>query len=252
MADTKIEWADTVWNPMTGCSRVSAGCANCYMFELYPRLKAMGVPGYEREPNQVTFMTERVIQPYYWKKPRRVFVNSMSDLFEERVPFAFIDSVFKAMRETPQHRYMVLTKRPERATAWWRLQDVGQGWAKNVWMGVSVESQQYASRIEYLAPIAGAVKFVSAEPLIGELTLADYMHRRLFDWLIVGGESGNHVDKLRPMELDWARRLRDECEEYGIPFFLKQLGRQKGIAGGKRGHDLALLDGRLHRAEPAL
>ena len=245
MAETKIEWADTVLNPTTGCSRVSPGCANCYMFTLYPRLTAMGVRGYEHAPDVVTLLPDRIEQPYTWRKPRRVFVNSMSDLFEERVPFDFIDRMFYVMEDTPQHRYMVLTKRPERAALYSKR--VGD-WPDNIWIGTSVESQRYAGRIAELSAIPAKVRFLSAEPLIDRLSIAEHLKQGRLEWVIAGGESGH---KARPMDIAWARKLRDECAEYDVPFFLKQLGSRLGKGGGKGGGDDALLDGQLYREEPA-
>ena len=200
----------------------------------------MGVPGYEFDPSTVTLMEDRIEQPYKWRKPRRVFVNSMSDLFEERVPFDFIGKMFEVMEDTPMHRYMVLTKRPERAVLYSKQFD---HWPDNVWIGTSVESQPYADRIAVLSAIPAKVRFLSAEPLIDSLSIAEHLRQGRLEWAIVGGESGK---KARPMDLDWARRLRDECEQHDVPFFLKQLGGRQD----KRGGDKAILDGRLHREEP--
>ena len=170
MAST-IEWTDETWNPVTGCSRVSPGCDNCYMFALYPRLHAMGVPGYEAAPDIVQMLPNRLNAPLTWAKPRRVFVNSMSDLFHKQVTFEFITDVFKVMREADQHIFQVLTKRPGRAVGWWEQcgkHEFGE-WPKNVWIGTSVENQKYAPRLTVLGRIPAEIRFVSAEPLLGPL-----------------------------------------------------------------------------------
>lgn len=240
---SKIEWTDTTWNPTTGCSRVSPGCDNCYMFAMYPRLKQMGVTGYDHAPDQVALVPSRIDRPRQWKNPRRVFVNSMSDLFHHDISFEYIAWIFGVMRETPQHTYQVLTKRPGRAAAFKddeMAKDTEWRWPQNVWIGTSVESQKYAPRIEPLRRIH-ATRFVSAEPLLEPLTLAEYMDA--LDWLIVGGESGPNA---RPMELDWVRVLRDEAHDAGVAFFLKQLG---GVRN-KRGGDKAVLDGETYHEFP--
>ena len=163
-----IEWTDETWNPVTGYSRVSPGCDNCYMFALYPRLRAMEVPGYEASPDSVQMLPERLKVPLSWRRPRRVFVNSMSDLFHPQVEYDFISNVFAVMGQARQHVFQVLTKRPGRAAGWWRSH--GQSrfgeWPENVWMGTSVESQKYAPRLSVLRRIPATVRFVSAEPLL--------------------------------------------------------------------------------------
>ena len=168
MAST-IEWTDETWNPVTGCTRVSPGCDHCYMFALYPRLTAMGVPGYGGDPREVRLLPERLDAPMRWGKPRRVFVNSMSDVFHPRVPYEFINGIFDVMCEASERRghvFQVLTKRPGRAVGWWeRHQSRYNGeWPDGVWVGTSVESQKYAPRITVLARLPAAVRFVSAEP----------------------------------------------------------------------------------------
>lgn len=231
-----IEWTDETWNPVTGCSRVSPGCDNCYMFALYPRLKAMGVPGYADAPDAVRALPERLRVPATWKRPRRVFVNSMSDLFHPHVEFAFISRVFAAMRDAERHVFQILTKRPGIAVGWWEKRgrhEFGE-WASNVWMGTSVESQKYAPRLTVLGRIPARIRFVSAEPLLGPLDLSEWLSDGTLQWVIAGGESG---PKARPMELDWARNLRDQCGDAGAPFFLKQLG---GRRGKRSGHEAAL------------
>ena len=213
---------------------MSPGCDNCYMFAAYPRLKSLGSRGYETEPTDVRLMEERVERPLRWQRPRMAFVNSMSDMFHPEVPYEYIDRVFDVMARAEIHTFQVLTKRPGRAVDWWKQSGMG-GLPDNVWLGVSVETQKYAPRIDVLARMPVKCLFVSAEPLLGEVDLSAYMDR--VDWLIVGGESGVEA---RPMDLDWARSLRDQAVETATPFFLKQLGGR----GNKRGGDAAMLDGR--------
>ena len=241
MSDSRIEWTDTTWNPVTGCTKVSAGCDNCYMFRQYPRLRGMGVNGYDRAPDVVQLLPDRVDQPRRWTRPRRVFVNSMSDLFHPDVPYAFINRVFTTMAETPAHEYQVLTKRPGRANHWWERTGHLQlaAWPPNVLLGVSVESQQHHKRVRMLERLPAPVRFVSAEPLLGPLDLMTYLVHGAIQWVIAGGESGPGA---RPMDLEWARTLRDQCAWANVPFFLKQLGG----ARNKRGGNLAMLDGRTH------
>lgn len=244
-----IEWTDETWNPVTGCTRVSPGCDNCYMFALYPRLTAMGVSGYEGRPDQVKVLPERLNAPMRWSRPRRVFVNSMSDLFHPHVPCEFVYQVFDVMRRTGKRRghvFQVLTKRPGRAVAWWaRFRfEFSDEWPVNVWIGTSVESQKYAPRITVLARVPAPIRFVSAEPLLGAVDLRSWLEAGDVQWVIAGGESGRGA---RPMNLDWARALRDQSSDAGVAFFLKQLG---GRHGKRSGHE-ALLDGRTWTEMPA-
>ena len=243
-----IEWTDETWNPLTGCSRVSPGCDNCYMFALYPRLRAMGVPGYQTVPDDIRPMRERLQVPLSWKKPRRIFVNSMADLFHPQVPFSFVSEVFATMQEAISsrgHVFQILTKRPGRAAAWWEQNayDFQDSWPKNVWIGSSVESQKYAPRLTVLARIPAAVRFVSAEPLLERIDLTKWLNDGSVNWVIVGGESGPHA---RPMELDWVRDLRDQSIAADVTFFLKQLG---GVRN-KRGGEAAVLDGQTWQQMP--
>ena len=169
-----IEWTDETWNPVTGCTRVSSGCDHCYMFALYPRLRAMGVTGYATTPEDVQLLPERLRTPLSWKKPRLVFVNSMADLFHQRVPFDFIFEAFSVMQEAAAkrgHVFQVLTKRPGRAVGWWKAygEHFPDGWPPNVWIGTSVESLKYAPRLTVLARLPAPVRFVSAEPLLEPL-----------------------------------------------------------------------------------
>ena len=245
MAST-IEWTDETWNPVTGCSRVSPGCDNCYMFALYPRLHAMGVPGYEAAADTVQMLPERLNAPLTWGKPRRVFVNSMSDLFHPKVPFEFISQVFDVMRRADQHIFQVLTKRPGLAVGWWEKcgKDQFGEWPANVWIGTSVENQKYAPRLTVLGRIPAAIRFVSAEPLLGPLDLDEWLCDGTLQWVIVGGESGRRA---RPMDIEWARTARDQSCAAKVEFFFKQWGGRRG----KRSGEKALLDGRLWQEMPA-
>lgn len=221
MADrSRIEWTGATWNPVTGCDRVSAGCDNCYALALARRLKAMGSDKYQRDGDPrtsgpgfaVTTHPEVLGQPTHWQSPRTVFVNSMSDLFHARVPLEFIQQVFQVMVDTPQHTYQVLTKRPLRAS---RLAG-DLPWPQNVWLGVSIESEAVAHRVDHLRRIPAAVRFLSCEPLLGSL---DGLDLTGIDWVIAGGESGPNY---RPMDIRWARGLRDLCLGQMVPFFFKQ------------------------------
>ena len=221
MADrSRIEWTSATWNPVTGCDRVSAGCDNCYALALARRLKAMGAEKYQADGDSrtsgpgfaVTIHPDALDQPRRWRAPRTVFVNSMSDLFHARVPRDFIRSVFDVMVDTPQHTYQVLTKRPLRAA---RLAS-DLPWPDNVWLGVSVESMDVGHRIDHLRRVPAAVRFLSCEPLLGPLDDVDLTG---IEWVIAGGESGPNY---RPMDIRWARGIRDLCVEAGVPFFFKQ------------------------------
>ena len=243
-----IEWTDETWNPVTGCTRVSPGCDHCYMFALYPRLKAMAVPGYETAPDDIRLMPERLDIPMSWKKPRRVFVNSMADIFHPRVPFDFTYEVFSVMQEASRqygHIFQVLTKRPGRAVAWWIRYErhFPMGWPASVWIGTSVENQKYAPRIAVLSRIPAPVRFVSAEPLLEQVDLTPWLESGVLQWVIVGGESG---PRARPMDLDWVRELRDQSTRAGVAFFLKQLGGVRNKGGGED----AIIDGQQWRQMP--
>ncbi len=245
-----IEWTDETWNPVTGCSRVSPGCDHCYMFALYPRLKAMGVPGYETAPDVVRILPERLQVPGRWKSPRHVFVNSMSDVFHSRVPFDFTLEIFKVMGQASVeqgHVFQVLTKRPGRAVEWWKQygHHFPEGWPANIWMGTSVETQKYAPRLTVLAKLPAPVKFVSAEPLLERLDLSKWLEEGSLQWVIVGGESGAGA---RPMDPNWALDLHEQAERTGVKFFLKQLGG----ARNKRGGDAATIDGESWREMPSI
>ena len=244
-----IEWTDETWNPVTGCSRVSPGCDNCYMFALYPRLRRMGVTGYESAPDDVRLLPERLAAPLTWKRPRRVFVNSMSDVFHPHVPFEFVHRMFSVMEQASRERghvFQVLTKRPGRAVAWWQEYEsqFPDGWPANVWIGTSVESRKYAPRLSVLSRIPAAVRFVSVEPLLERVDLSEWLESGAVQWVIVGGESGHNA---RPMDADWVRDLRDQCTRANVAFFLKQLGGVRNKRGGTR----AVVDGQRWLQMPA-
>lgn len=213
MAQSKIEWTEATWNPVTGCTKISPGCKNCYAERMARRLRAMGQPNYANGFT-VTLQPHMLELPLKWKKPKTIFVNSMSDLFHKNVPFEFIESVFDVMNRAPWHRFQVLTKRAERLA---RVAPL-LSWTSNIWMGVSVESSKYADRISHLNRIPAKTKFLSLEPLLGPLPELDLSH---VDWAIVGGESGFGS---RPMEVEWVRSIRDQCKRTDVPFFFKQWG----------------------------
>jgi len=226
-AGSHIEWTDATWNPVTGCTGVSPGCRHCYAARMAARLQAMGQPRY-RNGFCVTVHHDALDLPLRWRKPRRVFVNSMGDLFHEDVPLEFIRAVFDVMARAPRHRFQVLTKRAERLAA--VSEDLP--WPQNVWAGVSVESSPFLYRLECLAAVPAAVRFVSFEPLLGPLAIGSL---EAIDWVIVGGESGPGA---RPMREEWVLPVRDACVEAGVPFFFKQWG---GVSRRKSGR---LLQGR--------
>lgn len=224
--NSKIEWTEQTWNPITGCTKISPGCKHCYAEVMAKRLQAMRAPGYEKGFATITLMYDRLDQPLHRKKPTIYFVNSMSDLFHEAVPDAYIDLIFETIRATPQHAYQILTKRAERMHAYFKIRAVPD----NAWLGVSVEDKKYGvPRIAYLQGIKAKTRFLSIEPLLedlGRITL------RGIHWVIVGGESGT---KARPMEESWVIKLRDQCQRSGIDFFFKQWGSwgQDGIKRAK-------------------
>ena len=211
--DSRIEWTETTWNPVTGCTKISQGCKNCYADRMSRRLQAMGVAKY-RGGFSVAVHPQALGDPLRWREPRLVFVNSMSDLFHEDVPTAFIEAVFKVMNEAHHHTFQVLTKRPSRVSAFsGRLR-----WAPNIWLGTSIESEQCLHRLDFLRRADARPKFLSLEPLLGPLpglTLEGV------DWVIAGGESGPGA---RPMHSQWVRDIRDKCVATGVPFFFKQWG----------------------------
>ncbi len=229
MSRSRIGWTDETWNPVTGCDRVSPGCDHCYAERLAWRLQRMGVAGYERG-FEVVVHPERLEEPRHWRKPRRVFVCSMSDLFQPEVGAATIAAVFDVMRAAPRHTFQILTKRPGRMA---QLLDGGTSGGplpQNVWLGTSIELDAYCYRADRLRSIPTPNRFLSLEPLLGPLPS---LNLEGIGWVIVGGESGpGH----RPMEADWVRDIRDRCVGRGIPFFFKQWA-------GPRPGGVAVLDG---------
>lgn len=224
MAETQIEWTDATWNPVAGCSIVSAGCKNCYAMNMARRLAAMDVPKYKGLTRAVRSRVvwngvvredhDALHAPLGWRKPRKIFVNSMSDLFHDSVSDAFIDAVWDVMRRTPHHNYQILTKRPERMAKVLRRRKV----LANVWLGTSVENADAAVRIDVLRKVPAAIRFISFEPLIGPVGDVDLTG---IHWAIVGGESGRHA---RPIKETWIDEIYDQCEAYDVAFFFKQWG----------------------------
>ncbi len=210
---SRIEWTDATWNPVRGCTKVSPGCAHCYAETFAERFR--GVPGHPYEQGfDLRLVPEKLRAPLGWKKPRRVFVNSMSDLFHKQVPSAFVTAVFDIMRQAHWHQFQLLTKRPGRAVR----MDRTLRWTQNIWFGVSVESKSYLHRVDCLRETSAATKFLSLEPLLGPLPSLDL---RGVDWVIVGGESGAGA---RPMSAEWVVDIRDQCRAASVPFFFKQWG----------------------------
>jgi len=224
---SSIEWTEATWNPVTGCTKLSPGCAHCYAERMAKRLQAMGQPRY-RNGFQVTLQPDVVELPLRWKRPRMIFVNSMSDLFHQDVPASFIARCFAVMEEASQHTFQVLTKRPERAAE--LAADLP--WPRNVWMGATVENADYVSRIRWLTRIPAAIRFLSLEPLLGPIPRLSLSG---IDWVIVGGESGPGA---RPMQAKWVFQIRDRCVESRVPFFFKQWG---GVCKSRAGREI---DGR--------
>jgi protein gp37 len=222
-----IEWTEATWNPVTGCDKVSPGCKHCYAERMALRLQAMGQPRYS-SGFQVRLHPDLVDLPRTWRAPRLIFVNSMSDLFHEAVPYDFIRRVFETMTACPQHTFQILTKRSRRLT---QLADF-LPWPANIWIGVSVESERYVWRAYDLITVPACIRFVSAEPLLGPVMT---LPLDKIDWVIAGGESGPGC---RPMQAEWVRSLRDQCLQRGVPFFFKQWG---GVWKKRNGR---VLDGR--------
>jgi len=218
---TAIEWTECTWNPVSGCSKISPGCAHCYAERMARRLQAMGQYRY-RDGFKVTLHPEAVEEPYGWKKPRVVFVNSMSDLFHEEVPVEFIQQIFSVMNRCSQHTFQILTKRSQRLLKLAPRLD----WTDNIWMGVTVENRDYLYRIDHLRQVGAQVLFLSLEPLLGPL---DDLTLNGIDWVIVGGESGPQA---RPMKKEWVLSIQSKCGKDNVPFFFKQWGGvQKKKAG---------------------
>jgi protein gp37 len=239
-----IEWTEVTWNPVTGCDRVAAGCDNCDALTLAKRLKAMGAEKYQQDGDPrtsgpgfgVALHRHALKQPYKWRSPKVVFVNSMSDLFHARVPISYVRDIFDVIRETPHHTYQALTKRAHRMARFADKLD----WPDNLWMGVSVESDDVTDRIDHLRATPAAVRFLSCEPLITALPNLDLDD---IEWVIAGGESGHNA---RPMDPDWVIDIRDQCSAVGVAFFFKQWGGRTPKANGRR------LDGRTWDEMPQL
>lgn len=237
---SSIEWTDATWNPVTGCTKVSPGCAHCYAETFAERFRGVKDHPYE-QGFDLKLWPERLELPLTWRRPKMIFVNSMSDLFHADVPDAFIQRVFGVMARAHWHSFQILTKRPERTAA----MSTGLPWPENVWMGTSVENQRFTSRVSSLTTTGARVKFLSCEPLLGPLRL----DLRAIDWVIVGGESGPGA---RPMRADWARSVRQQCQAAGVPFFFKQWGAhdEHGMRVGKHRAG-RMLDGRTWDELPA-
>lgn len=235
MAQSKIEWTELTWNPITGCTKISAGCKFCYAETMSRRLKAMGVEKY-KDGFKLALHHSVLAEPYTWKNSKIVFVNSMSDLFQKDVPIEFIQKVFAVMNDNPQHVFQVLTKRADLL-----LKYDKEGllkWSHNIWMGVSVEDNRVKNRIDLLSKTKAKVKFLSCEPLIGPLPK---MKLKKIDWVIVGGESGR---KPRPMDVDWVLDIQEQCAKANVAFFFKQWG---GTSKKKTGR---LLNGKTYDEMP--
>ena len=232
---SSIEWTESTWNPLTGCTKISPGCKHCYAERMAKRLHAMGSANYANG-FKMTLHEQALELPLSWRKPQTIFVNSMSDLFHKDVPAAFVLRVFDVMNRAHWHRYQVLTKRAARL----RALDPQLPWARHIWMGTSVENATYVRRIDDLRETGAHTKFLSLEPLLGPLPGLDL---RGIAWVIVGGESG---PKARPMDPGWVREIRDQCVEAGVPFFFKQWGGANKKKAGR------VLDGRTWDEMPAV
>lgn len=222
-ANSSIEWTDATWNPVTGCTKLSFGCINCYAERMALRLQAMGQKNYING-FKLTLHEDALSIPLKWKKPRMIFVNSMSDLFHIDVPIDFIHRVFDTMDEARWHRFQILTKRSQ------RLREIGSSlkWGSNIWMGVSVETDKYNYRIDDLRKVNAGIRFLSLEPLLGPIKELDLSG---ISWVIVGGESGPAA---RPLEKSWVTRIRDICIEQKVPFFFKQWGGPRKKVTGRQ------------------
>ena len=240
MKTTKIEWTEATWNPSIGCSKVTAGCKNCYAEMMARRLQAMGTAGYENG-FEFRILPERLTQPMSIKKPTKFFVNSMSDLFHEKMPFEYLDLVFETIQKTPQHHYQILTKRERILQEYFSTRKV----PANVWLGVTVEHANTKHRIDFLRGIKANIRFLSIEPLIGDVGELDLTG---IHWVIVGGESGQSA---RPMKSEWIDNIKTQCEEKEVAFFFKQWGTwgEDGIKRNKKENGSKLF-GREWKEEP--
>ena len=235
MSKSKIEWTESTWNPVSGCNKISRGCDNCYAERMAKRLQAMGTRGYENG-FEVTLQKHTINKPLTMKKPQMIFVNSMSDIFHKEIPDEYIIEIFEVMNQAHWHTFQVLTKRPE------RLEKIAHKlkWTDNIWMGVTVEANEYVARVDYLRDIDAKIKFLSIEPLIDSV---DRLNYNGIDWVIVGGESGYGA---RAMREEWATEVRDRCKDADIPFFFKQWG---GVNKKKNGR---LLEGKIYDEMPEI
>ncbi|MDR0613885.1 MAG: phage Gp37/Gp68 family protein [Dysgonamonadaceae bacterium] len=242
MKTTKIEWTEATWNPSIGCSKVTAGCKNCYAEVMARRLQAMGVVGYENG-FEFKILPDRLNQPLFVKKPTKFFVNSMSDLFHEKMPFEYLDLIFETIRKTPQHHYQILTKREEILQEYFENRIA----PPNVWLGVTVEHENTKYRIDVLRKIDAKIRFLSIEPLIGNVGKLDLFG---IHWVIVGGESGMSA---RPMEAQWAIEIQKQCTEQEVAFFFKQWGTwgEDGIKRSKKENG-SMLMGKKWKEEPVM
>lgn len=242
MRTTKIEWTDKTWNPITGCTKISTGCAHCYAETMAHRLKAMGVVKY-CNGFVPTMHEEALSEPFMWKQPHTIFVCSMADLFHESIPFEYIDKVMHTIRQTSHHRYQILTKRAARMAEYFSKELIPE----NVWLGVTVEAVGLKSRIDYLRTLPASVRFLSCEPLIEDLGKLDLLG---IDWIIVGGESGVQA---RPMKPEWVRSIMNQAEEQKVAFFFKQWGTwgSDGVKRNKKANGKAL-DGKIIQMMPEL
>lgn len=240
MKTTKIEWTDKTWNPITGCTKISQGCLNCYAETMSRRLNAMGLEKYSNGFN-LTLHSDCLDEPLQWKKSHNIFVCSMSDLFHKDVPFEFIDKVMMTIKETPQHRYQILTKRAERMAEYFQSRDI----PGNAWLGVTVEVQSSKTRIDILRNLNAPIRFLSCEPLIEDLGILNLNN---IDWVIVGGESGS---KARPMKEEWVISIKEQAESQGSSFFFKQWGTW-GSDGIKRNKHLngKMIKGKIYQEMP--
>ncbi len=230
---TKIEWTESTWNPISGCTKISRGCDNCYAEKMAYRLQAMGTKGYENA-FEVTLHPEALEKPLKLKKPQMIFVNSMSDIFHDKVPDEFIFQIFDVMNRAHWHTFQVLTKRPKRLESL----NAKLKWSENIWMGVSIESNDYIKRADSLRKCDAKTKFFSIEPLIDSVDKLDYTG---IDWVIVGGESGFGA---REVKKEWVVDVQQKCERHDIPFFFKQWGGVNKKANGRR------LDGKIYDGLP--
>lgn len=241
MRTTKIEWTDRTWNPVTGCTRISSGCKNCYAEIMARRLQSMGSYKY-KNGFTVSMHNNSLNEPLHWKKPSNIFVCSMGDLFHENIPFEFVDKVISIIKITPHHNYQILTKRANRMAEYFKNRVV----PKNIWLGVTIDVANSKARIEYLSKLKSTVRFLSCEPLLEDLGELD-LHN--IDWVIVGGESGVSA---RPMKEEWVLNIKRQVDTMRIPFFFKQWGTW-GSDGVKRNKKIngKILKGKIYQSMPA-